>query len=433
MTLNCSHVNTYKKYRGNNMTTYSRWVTMAAICLSGSAIYFLPFISEIYYIPMQNAFQFNNTQMGTLMSVFGTTSMIAYFPGGWLADKYSPRRLMTVALFICGLCGLYIGTIPSYFACLIIYGIWGACICLVFWSAMIKATREWAPADKQGRAFGILESGRGSADVLTGTIVGIIFISLGSDDYAYGQVVNILAALMIVFAGMVWFTIEKRDPNDPKHAKEEKKKVTLGDIIEVLKIPEVWLISIVIMASYSCYWGGFYFGKFATDAFAMGISMGVIIATAKTWVNPIAPLIAGFLGDKIGISRTIFILLAILVVSFFTLGVIPYEPNFVITMLFTMAVTAFALYALRGIYFALMEEGGIPLRVTGTATGIISVIGFLPDIYMPYIGGVIFDAYPGDMGYRYLFYIVSAICVVGATAAYIIMRRSNKRQQVAQS
>ena len=409
------------------MTKYSKWVTMAALCWSGSAIYFLPFISETFYVPMQNAFGFDNTQMGMLMSIFGTTSLIAYFPGGWLADKFSPRRLITVALLICGFAGFYMATLPPFLMCLVIYGIWGACVSLIFWSAMIKATREWAPPEQQGRAFGILESGRGLSDAMMGTFVGFVFIWLGSDDYAFEQVVNILAASMVLFSVIVWFSLEKRNPNDPKYNVSEEDKIKLSDIIEVLKIPEVWLISLVILASYTCYWGGFYFAKFATEAFAMGIALGIVIGTAKTWINPIAPLIAGILGDKIGISRSVFGLLSLLVVTFFLLGIMPYGPNFVIIMMVTMAITAFAYYALRGIYFAIFEEGGIPLRVTGTAAGIVSIIGYLPDIYMPYIGGVIFDAYPGDLGYRYLFYIVSAICVVGATAAYMIMRRSKQR------
>jgi nitrate/nitrite transporter NarK len=77
------------------MTKYGRWVTMVALCMSGAIIFMLPFLREIYYIPMQNAFGFTNTQMGVLMSVFGTMSMLTYFPGGWLADKFSPRLLMT--------------------------------------------------------------------------------------------------------------------------------------------------------------------------------------------------------------------------------------------------------------------------------------------------------------------------------------------------
>lgn len=400
---------------------------MVALCWSASAIFFLPFISETFYVPMQNAFEFSNTQMGMLMSVFGATSMLAYFPGGWLADRYSPRRLMFIALIICGAAGFYFALQPSYIVCLMIYGLWGACISLVFWSAMIKATREWAPSDEQGRAFGILESGRGMGDALMGTIVGAVFIWLGSNDFAFAQVVNLLAATCMVLAVMVWFSLEKRNPNDLQTTDQEKNSISVGDIAEVLKIPEVWLIAIVILASYTCYWGGFYFAKFATEAFALGIALGVVIGTVKTWINPIAPLIAGFLGDKIGISRSVYGLLSLLVVTFFILGIMPYDPGFVSVMLVTMAITAFAFYALRGIYFALFEEGGIPLKITGTAAGIVSVIGYLPDIYMPYIGGVVFDAYPGAEGYRYLFFIVSGICVIGATAAFLILRRANQR------
>ncbi len=376
---------------------------------------------------MQNAFGFTDTQMGLLMSVFGTTSMLAYFPGGWLADKFSPRRLMTIGLLVCGSLGFYIATLPSFTICLIIYGTWGVCICLVFWSAMIKATREWAPAEEQGRAFGILESGRGTGDVIIGFAVLTLFGWMGSNDFAYTTMINILAASNIALAAMVWFTLEKRTPEQKKQHSEDTKTVTLADIIEVLKIPEVWLIAIVILASYCTYWGGFYFAKFSTDAFALSIVIGALIGTIKTGFNPFAPLIAGFLADRVGISKSVFYLLVMLVVTFFILGAIPYSPGLLILMLVTMALTAFGIYALRGIYFALMEEGGIPLRLTGTAAGIISVIGFLPDIFMPYIGGVFVDSYPGVEGFRYYFFTVSGICMVGAAAAYMILKNTRKR------
>jgi len=57
---------------------------MACLCLSGGIIYLLPFLREVYYIPLQKALHLSNTQLGVLMSVFGTTALISYFPGGWL-------------------------------------------------------------------------------------------------------------------------------------------------------------------------------------------------------------------------------------------------------------------------------------------------------------------------------------------------------------
>ena len=122
----------------------------------------LPFLREVYYIPMQEAFGYDNLQMGILISVFGGASLLTYFPGGWIADQYSPRKLITGSLLATGVAGLYFASFPSYGISIAIHGFWGVCISLVFWGAMIKATREWAPAEEQGRAFGILESGRAS-------------------------------------------------------------------------------------------------------------------------------------------------------------------------------------------------------------------------------------------------------------------------------
>lgn len=64
------------------MTVAEKWLNMMLLCLSGSTIYWMPFFSEIYYVPMQGAFGFSNTQLGVLSSTFGFTSLIGYFPGG---------------------------------------------------------------------------------------------------------------------------------------------------------------------------------------------------------------------------------------------------------------------------------------------------------------------------------------------------------------
>jgi len=48
-----------------------------------------PFLREVYYLPCRSA-GVSNTQLGVLMSVFGATALVTYFPGGWLADRFSP-------------------------------------------------------------------------------------------------------------------------------------------------------------------------------------------------------------------------------------------------------------------------------------------------------------------------------------------------------
>ena len=142
---------------------------MVVLSISGGLIFMAPFLREVYYIPMQEAMELSNTQMGMLMGVFGAVGLLTYFPGGWLADRVSSRKLITLGMITTGASGLYFATFPGYTASLLLHAFWGISITMVFWGAMIKATRGWAPADEQGRAFGILETGRPRKVLVTRT------------------------------------------------------------------------------------------------------------------------------------------------------------------------------------------------------------------------------------------------------------------------
>ena len=135
------------------MIVSEKWLTMVLLCLSGSIIYWLPFLSESYYVPMQDAFGFSKTQMGLLSGTFGAASLIGYFPGGWLADRFSPRKLIFTGLMIISVSGYFFSTLPSFKISLLCFGLWGLATAGIFLSAMIKATRNWASSEEQGRAF----------------------------------------------------------------------------------------------------------------------------------------------------------------------------------------------------------------------------------------------------------------------------------------
>ena len=79
-------------------------------------------------------------------------------------------------------------------------------------------------------------------------------------------------------------------------------------------------------------------------------------------------------------------------------------------------------------YCALLEEGGIPIVVTGTAAGIISVVGYTPDIFMPLLGGVLLDRFPGPEGYRLFFLTVAGICTLGLGATVVLIRRVTRKR-----
>ena len=62
------------------------------------------------------------------------------------------------------------------------------------------------------------------------------------------------------------------------------------------------------------------------------------------------------------------------------------------------------------------------MALTGTATGVISVIGYLPDAFMNLLIGNKLDQYPGAAGYKYIFTYMIGFAVAGVIIAFIINR-----------
>jgi predicted MFS family arabinose efflux permease len=407
------------------MNRLRRWLIMACLCLSGGIIFMIPFLHEVYYIPLQKALDITNTQLALMISVFGFASLLTYFPGGWLADRISARKLITLAMLLSGFSGLYFASFPSFPVSVALHGFWGVACSLVFWSAMIKATRNWAPRGEQGRAFGILESGRGIAEMASSTAFLAVFAWLGSEKFGLSWVIILFSVLEIQIGIMAWFVLEDKIRGN---SESQKQKIGWKQVVTVLRLPTVWLISIVILAAYSSYWGSYSFTPYATDVFLMSVVFGGVIGVGKMWLKPLAALGAGFLADRAGISKTVSWSFVVLIVSFGIFVFTPGRPDLVTLLIVNTAVASSAVFALRGIYYALLEEGDIPLAVTGTAAGIASVAGFTPDVFMPLLRGVLLDKYPGGEGYKYFFAVIVILCACGLLASVAIGRRKRKSE-----
>ncbi len=397
-----------------------RWLIMTVLSFSGGIIFLLPYLREVYYRPLADALSLTNTEMGVMMSVFGAATVITYFPGGWVADRFSARKLITISLITTGAAGLYFATFPGYLVSIAIHAFWGVNISLLFWGAMIRVTRGWAPAEQQGRAFGILETMRGIGELGVSSALVLLFVWLGSGDKALSVVTMQLSLVTIALGVLAWFVIEDTVPHE---AGADHHKIGWRDVLVVLRMPVVWMISLILLATNTAYWASFSFTPYASDVFLMSVAVGATIGVGRMWLKPVSALAAGFVADRFGIALTTTILMAVLVASFAAFSLLPGDPALFYSMLVNGAIAAIAIFALRGIYFALLEEGGVPIAVTGTATGVVSGIGFTTDAYIPYISGVLLDAYPGVQGYQYFFMLTAASCAVGFVAALVIYLR----------
>ncbi len=411
-------------YRMRRRIDYQRWLLMIVISLSGGVIFFLPFLQELYYRPLAVALNLNNAQIGSLLSVFGITSLICYVPGGWLADRVSPRLLLSSSLISTGLSGFYFATFPGYSISLLLHGFWGITITLMFWCAMLRVTRHWGAATGQGQAYGTLEMGRGIGEALSAAATLALFAYLGSGAKALAAVIVLFSAI-ILSLGVASFFILRKDSGGNLVAKNSSQ-YSLNTVRRVLGMPQVWLISAIVLSGYCAYWGTLRLTSYATDIFLMSVTLAALLSSLKLWVKPFAALGVGILADKLGVARMIVVLFIILLLGFLSFAFLPGTAGWIPAMVLNLIIVSMAVFGLRGIYFALIHESGVPFEVTGVAIGLISMIGLAPDIFMPLLGGILLDTYEGAQGYQYFFFFVSGMCVLGIITTRCLATRIAK-------
>ena len=79
-------------------------------------------------------------------------------------------------------------------------------------------------------------------------------------------------------------------------------------------------------------------------------------------------------------------------------------------------------YAVRGLYWATLGGCNVPNNIKGLAIGIISMIGYFPEFYLPLVSAPLIELYPNGLGYKIYYLIISLFGLAGAYAAYLLAR-----------
>ena len=191
--------------------------------------------------------------------------------------------------------------------------------------------------------------------------------------------ITFLAAILILF----FFEEEKNE------IFTTKKKFNINDIYKNRK--PILCISIIVFNAYTCYKAIDYYSLYFYEILNFSKEKSAYLMAIFSYARPISALLAGFIADKITAKKSTIILFFFLLLSYAFLSTFNINNSLIVIIYINLIVTMAGVFALRGIFYSLLETSHIPTIITGAAVGIISFIGYFPDVFVGPLFGFLLD------------------------------------------
>jgi len=403
-------------------------LTLGTLMVTGEFIFLLPFvITRLFRPTFLKVFEITNFELGPSFSLYGLVAMGAYFVGGPLADRFSPRQLLPISFMATALGGVVMSFIPSVYVLSLLYGFWGLTTILLFWSAYVKAQRELGTDIGQGSSFGSVDAGRGlvSAILASSTIFLLdAFLPTSAEEASLAELTSALSRIILVISALtasggllVWIFLPKE-----KNERDGLSKISLIGVKKALQRRSVWMQALIVLCSYVGYKSTDDFSLYASVVLGYNDIDAAHLASISFWLRPLAAILAGYLGDRFVHSNVISVCFALMAVGALSIWSGLFTGGAFAMVLLTIVSTSAAVYGLRGLYFALFEESKIPLTITGSVAGIVSIVGYTPDVFMGPMMGLTLDNNPGPAGHELFFGIVAVFACVGFVASWLFRK-----------
>jgi ACS family glucarate transporter-like MFS transporter len=171
-------------------------------------------------ISLRSEYKLSYVQLGRVLSAFSAGYAIFQVPGGWLAGRIGPRRLLTLGLLWWGLFTILTTTVPTHIkeALALLVAVrfaLGAGEAVVY-PASNQFVARWFPVQERGIANGWIFAGVGAGSTLAPLLLPWIITHHGWRASFW------FSALVGFFAGVGWYLIARDTPQEHPFASPEE-------------------------------------------------------------------------------------------------------------------------------------------------------------------------------------------------------------------
>lgn len=416
---------------------FKRYFQFLLVVLAAGAIYPLIYLRGEYQETILEVFNMKLPQMNTIYSILGIVFVLGYFPSGLLSDKFSAKKLLALSLFGTSVGGFWFAQVPSYTSVILIFCIWGIFAVFTFWSAHLKLVKMIAKENEEGKFFGILDGGRGVVEAGLASIALLIFSSILGHSMELLDKRAALVAVIYMYSGVLlltsllilFFVEDDKKVLEESAGTRENERFQFSDLPKVFKNKMVYLHGSIVFAGYVVFWTYYYLGGFLQTNIGIHPVSVTTIMVVVLWMRPLGGILAGFLADRFGKTTVIISALAGASICLVVLALLPITTGIAIFYSLIVLLAIF-LYAIRGTYWSLLGEAKIKSTILGTAIGVISFIGYSPDILLPQFNSFLWNIFGKNGGYNAYFISTAVMGVIGLVLAFIFGKITKRKKEL---
>lgn len=408
-----------KEIRAADLTPAKRIFLLILVSAGSSIIYMPAYLKGIVYDPLLEALHATNADLGMMLSVYAITATICYLPSGIVADKIRVRTLGWVGFGTTAILTYVYAMLPSVGTLMLVFAGMGVTTILIWWGIRFKLVRLISEEAEYSRNIGISYGIYGAAAMLVG-FVNMWLISgwMTSAQVEVRTVLIFLGTLILILGILSYLFI----PRFEGEINTGDAGFNLREVGQVARTPVIWIAAGCMFFVYFFYTGVTYTTPYLTSV--MGASIGVVtfVSVIRTYgITLLAGPAFGFLAKKSGSpSQIIWIGSIVAAIALVLFAFLPANTAMVIVAAILVVVLGFVANGVFSIVSSQLTEGRVPLAIFGTATGILSVIGFLPDTFSSTWFGSMIDT-SGNDAYMSIFLILAGSAVLAAAFAIFLM------------
>ena len=406
-----------------DLSSGRRWFLLIIASIGSSIIYAPAYLKAVFYDPLQKALDVTNTQLGMVFSAYAITALICYLPSGIIADKVRMRTLASVGFISTAVLTFVYALLPSLAVLYVVFILMGITTIFIWWGVRYKLVRLVSKEDEYPRRIGISYGIYGLAGLLIGLVsTGVVAavgknLGLGVSIYLY-----FLAAIILILGILSLLFI-------PKFAGEIKTEggFSLMEFVQALRNPVVWIAAVSLFFVYFFYTGVTYTTPYMTDVLGVSLAAVTVVANIRTYgITVLSGPAFGWIANKFKPSVVIMVGSIVFIVGLLAVAFLPTTTAAVVIACVLVVVLGFIANGAFSVVSAQLTEGSVPLGYFGAATGLLSVIGFLPDTFSSTWFGSIMDARTDSAGnveasaYQEIFWILIGSAVLAAIASLVL-------------